>query len=243
MAWCRVSLNLDKPLRGDLLLLLNQEIHAHPEMLTAGDYPSNIIKWIEDHLFIWDRGDLLGVYFPQLAVVELYWLSIILSARRNKWAVSNLAMVVLVHEYAHACTHLGDDADAQCWDVDVFCKTDDGLIEGLAQYWTHYLLCGQQSNLSEGFFDVFLKLMKLQPPPYRAHMAWLDKIPIKRYLDYGVEHHSSLEINKVFEWPICENIRAAMINLRRSKDTLSVDAFTNKIDVLKTYLEGAVTLF
>jgi hypothetical protein len=74
-------------------------------------------------------------------------------------------------------------------------------------------------------------------------MAWLDKIPIKRYLDYGVEHHSSLEINKVFEWPICENIRAAMINLRRSKDTLSVDAFTNKIDVLKTYLEGAVTLF
>ena len=241
-AWPGISTRFTQPLRPDLLLRLQVEISQHPEMLKAVDYPLNIVKWIEDHLFDWDSGDLLGVYLPRVKAVELYWLSIVLCARRNNWAVSDLAQVVLVHELAHACTHLGKDAEGRNWDTDSFCRQSPGVMEGLAQYWTHYVIGGLKTR-TEAFLPVFLGLMKGQPAPYRSHMTWLEEKAQELYQDHGVDPVRDLETTTPFHRPICEHVRGLMITLREGKTTPTVKEFTNSLALAHVASEQACELF
>lgn len=242
MDWEGISTRFTQPLRPDLLLRLQNEIGRHPEMLNAEDYPKNIVKWIEDHLFDWDRGDLLGVYLPLSEAVELYWLSIVLCARRHKWAVQDLTQVVLVHEFAHACTHLGKDSDGGSWDADIFCKQTAGMIEGLAQYWTHYVLSGLL-NRKETLLPVFLGLMKYQPAPYRSHMTWLEEQAQELYGQYGISPVHDLETPMPFHKSICEQVRGAMIKVREGKTIPSAREFIDILDLQEVAVTQSIELF
>ena len=216
----------DKPLRADLMQRLRDQLKDVPEMLDAQDYPENVLKWIEDHLGDWETGDLLGCYCPKRQEIDLYWLSIVLSARRHDWSVPDLTRVVFIHEWAHAFTHLGADSDGQQWETTSFCKAceDEGaLIEGLAQYWTYYSLRGPHD---EGALRVFLRLMKLQPAPYRTHMAWIECAAADRHRTAGVSPATGFEPNSHLDCSIRECIRTCLMRVRKVQTPWSAQRFT-----------------
>ena len=129
--------------------------------------------------------------------IELYWAVIGLVAKLRGWAVRDLAIKVLTHEWAHAFTHLGLDIDEGYWSVDSYKKTDRFVKEGLAQYYTHWTLASladRNERLYDGAFCVYEELWPKQHAAYRAHRPWLDR--------YKSEH-----------------VRHAMLGLRQSGET------------------------
>lgn len=216
------------PLRADLMDRLRNQLKDHPEMLEAPDYPANIIKWVEEHLGVFDDIDLLGCYLSSQPGIELYWLSIVLCARRHKWLVTELTRVVLVHEWAHALTHLGADSDGHVWQTALFDRAETALIEGLAQYWTHYNL---QTAGKENTYRVFLELMKNQPAPYRTHMAWIEKAGADMYADAGIRPAPGFAPNEDLICPIREHVRGGLLHARIANKPPSAKAFTEALGI------------
>lgn len=124
--------------------------------------------------------DVLGAYiyslmrtsFPQ-GRIELYWGVIGLVAGMLGINVESLTAVVLIHEIAHAHTHLGADIDGERWDNEGFANSEHALKEGLAQYYTH-LICGQIDNKVIDTSKAFKTLLEHQPPAYHAHKQMKD---------------------------------------------------------------------
>jgi len=86
---------------------------------------------------IWGlQVDVLGAYFFRRPEVELYWLAIAIMASIAGVDVEPLTFVTLTHELAHAYTHLGRDIDGNQWETEDFSKSDDRIVEGLAQHYT-----------------------------------------------------------------------------------------------------------
>jgi hypothetical protein len=86
--------------------------------------------------------DILGAYMPTARLIpdrgqiELYWVVIGAVARLLGVDTEALAVVVMAHELAHAYTHLGLDSNGSRWEKG-FWGCDGGILEGLAQYYTH----------------------------------------------------------------------------------------------------------
>ena len=149
--------------------------------------------------------DCMGAYYCDLIEeteqpapqIELYWAVIGLVAKLRGWAVRDLAIKVLTHEWAHAFTHLGLDIDEGYWPADSFKETDPFVIEGLAQYYTHWtlaILADRNERLYNGAFLVYEELWPKQHAAYQAHRPWLN-------------HYKS------------EHVRHAMLGLRQSGET------------------------
>lgn len=115
--------------------------------------------------------DVLGVYDYHGAEpkIELYWGIIGLVARDLNVDVEDLTCVVLAHEFAHAFTHVGSDANHLSWDTVQFQQTAHELKEGLAQYLTA-LVCRRIKV--RGAYDAYEKLLEQQPAAYRVHTLW-----------------------------------------------------------------------
>lgn len=116
--------------------------------------------------------DLLGVFFSCDDIrIELYaqviaFYSIILDVSSEL-----LAIVVLIHEQAHAYTMAGFDISGNRGRL--LCSYyDKYVIEGLAQYYTE-AVCGQLENSIPGVSDVFLKLREGQSDPYKDYAKWM----------------------------------------------------------------------
>jgi hypothetical protein len=86
--------------------------------------------------------DILGVYmptsrlFPDRGQIEIYWVVIGALACLLGVDAEALAVVVMAHELAHAYTHVGLDSNSNRWE-DGFWECDRGIVEGLAQFYTH----------------------------------------------------------------------------------------------------------
>lgn len=132
------------------------------------------------------REDVLGVYRfnpptqpswgdtdDANARIELFWGVIGLVSRLLGVSLEGLTVKVLAHELAHAYTHVGADADGRRWGTTAFQRTDRGLKEGLAQYYTCRVLerLGKQAP---GAMDAYEKLLPHQPAIYRTHLDWLE---------------------------------------------------------------------
>lgn len=118
--------------------------------------------------------DILGTYSfeKDKGRIRLYWAVIGLVSSSLGVSPVNLAMVVLVHELAHAYTHLGADADGHTW-PQMF-KQDRRILEGLAQYYTHVVL--HEINLrgmESGIQRAYNELTVQQPETYQRHLLWV----------------------------------------------------------------------
>lgn len=111
---------------------------------------------------------------PLQGHIELYWAIIGLIAGMLGVAIEELTVVVLIHELAHAYTHLGADIDGDRWGSKDFHAAERGLKEGLAQYYTA-VVCQRLNSQIPGAFVAYETLLKRQPPDYHTHESWLQE--------------------------------------------------------------------
>jgi hypothetical protein len=105
--------------------------------------------------------------------VDLYWGVIGLVSGMLGVSVEALAAVTLIHEVAHAYTHLGADIDGGRWGSRAFAASEPVLAEGLAQYYTH--LVSQRVDFQvPDTHKTYRALLERQPEAYRAHLPWLE---------------------------------------------------------------------
>lgn len=117
--------------------------------------------------------DVLGAYFPSGSYVELYWIPIVLIAQSLDVSIEELTLVVLIHELAHAYTHVGMDIGGAHWDKDKFVATDRAILEGLAQYYTELFLTKIASDIPRAI-EAFNLLLDMQASDYHTHRNWID---------------------------------------------------------------------
>lgn len=127
--------------------------------------------------------DVLGAYIYQASPgagynaaaegrVELYWCVIGLVAAMLGASVESLTAVVLIHEVAHAYTHIGADIDGERWGNHDFARSDHALKEGLAQYYTD-LVSRRLDNQVAETHATYQALLDRQPDAYRTHLGWV----------------------------------------------------------------------
>jgi hypothetical protein len=148
-----------------------------------GSYPKLAIAAYRHCLA--DQPEPLGRYFSGQDIsssrIELYWLSIGIAAADMGVSIEDLTQVVLLHEWAHAFTHWGQDSD-ECCLAGYFSQLErPGLVEGLAQYWTHY--ASQFPGMTPEAFKTYAELMNGQKPEYREHLWWLCLADLKKLQD------------------------------------------------------------
>lgn len=145
------------------------------ECSTTHDYIKDLLDNLDLGRIIRRFGDvdedILGAYFFRVPKIELYWIVIGLNARILKVSIESLTVVVLIHELAHAYTHLGQDIDYETWDTDAFARTDIHVVEGLAQFYTQEV-CRKHKVNHPHFLGAFESLLALQSSPYHAHEDW-----------------------------------------------------------------------
>jgi len=116
--------------------------------------------------------DVLGVFYSCDDIrIELYaqviaYYSIILDV-----PCELLAVVVLIHEQAHAYTMAGFDISGSRGEL-LCTYYDKYIIEGLAQYYTE-AVCGQLENSLPGVSDSFFRLRAGQREPYTDYQQWM----------------------------------------------------------------------
>lgn len=115
--------------------------------------------------------DILGAYFFNKPVVQIYWMVTGAIARMLAVPIADLTIVVLCHELAHAYTHLGRDIDQRAWDTNAFSATDKLIVEGLAQFYTE-IACRLVQPRLPGANRAFQKLLQLQPIAYTDFKDW-----------------------------------------------------------------------
>lgn len=105
------------------------------------------------------------------ATIRLYWGVIGLVSDWLGCTVEDLTIVVLAHELAHAYTQLGADIEGRRWPSRDFAKSELGLKEGLAQYYTARALERLQHRLPASL-TTFETLLQKQSAPYHQHEPW-----------------------------------------------------------------------
>jgi hypothetical protein len=132
------------------------------------------------------NDDILGVYMPTARLIpdkgqiELYWVVIGAVARLLGADTEALAVVVMAHELAHAYTHLGLDSNGSRWEEN-FWNCDRGVLEGLAQYYTHMTARAMKDERGcDEVWTAYDQLTQLQQKNeaklYVNHLEWVKDI-------------------------------------------------------------------
>lgn len=115
--------------------------------------------------------DVLGAYFFHRGEIQLYWMAIGLYAGILGRPVRELATITLIHELAHAYSHLGFDIDMGEWKTPEFANADLEIVEGLAQFYTEAVM--DRVGLRSGSLTkTFNTLLAMQSKPYNVHRDW-----------------------------------------------------------------------
>lgn len=118
------------------------------------------------------HDDILGMYTSgPTAAIDLYWMPIGMFAGILGCTIEELTVVVLVHELAHAFTHLGLDIDGQHWTTATFQRTDKPIKEGLAQFYTAKVV-ERLGGRAPGISEAYERLLTWQSGPYLVHLEW-----------------------------------------------------------------------
>lgn len=117
--------------------------------------------------------DILGAYFFRKSTVRLYWKVIGLFAGLLEVAIQDLTVVVLIHELAHAYSHVGRDIDGKQWETGLFAETDADIVEGIAQFYT-WVVSDKLSDRAPGVKNAFEALLSKQGGPYVANCGWIE---------------------------------------------------------------------
>jgi hypothetical protein len=120
--------------------------------------------------------DTLGLYDYSRApscTIKLYWAVIGAFAQKLDCSLEALTAVTVIHELAHAYTHLGADAQGERWDTDHFSNTPSVVKEGLAQYYTHLLARELYHAGDKDIFIAYRRFLRLQSGPYLVHRKWI----------------------------------------------------------------------
>jgi hypothetical protein len=229
----RYRASLERTVSGvEGLLRLREELSRRPEpekwVHVTGNELQAVAAWANSLRRLLDphdplktvlaiREDFLGVYQYQVgkrftneyavnrATIRLYWGVIGLVADWMGVAVADLAVVVLTHELAHACTQLGADIEGRRWQAQCFAGAESGLKEGPAQYYTDRVLRRLQRPLcgrSQGFRSTAHRAARrIQGPPS------LVREPLARAGSAGNAGSSTLERRKCATvwWPSVES--------------------------------------
>jgi hypothetical protein len=171
--------------------------------------------------------DVLGTYIYKIpprsahydsstcnsARIELYWGVIGLIAGMLAVEIEPLTAVVLIHEIAHAYTHLGADIDGERWGSINFSNSKRALKEGLAQYYT-YLISKRIDNKIMGTYKAYELLLKEQPRDYHSHEGIIDEYkPEEIRLALIKVRRSSCESTMEYFFDLLAEARAQLRNL------------------------------
>ena len=115
--------------------------------------------------------DILGAYFFRIPEIRLYWIVLGVYSQILDIPIEALTVVTLIHELAHAYTHLGYDIDNRDWDTEGFAESDVYLVEGLAQFYTE-VICDQIKQRLPAAKNAFEKLLDGQSDVYKEHRKW-----------------------------------------------------------------------
>jgi hypothetical protein len=179
--------------------------------------------------------DVLGVYRYRLrdksrGAIELYWGIIGLVAGGLGVRLDALAAVVLVHELAHAYTHLGFDIDSRQWPSPAFLEAPHELKEGLAQYYTHMLVPTLEEQVP-GICEAYRKLLIHQHLDYKTHLHWIDP-------EKGPELFREDDDLQPDGKATPEEVRFAMLATRRSTEECTLENFNAALKSASNELSG-----
>jgi hypothetical protein len=110
---------------------------------------------------------LLGSYAPATRAIKVYRLAVEKVASEQDCSAEDLARLVLIHEWAHAFTHLaqmgeGDSGALPGWSGAGFEGMDEYTCEHFAQFYVHHTVCDEDELNA-----LFRNLMNRQSAPYR----------------------------------------------------------------------------
>lgn len=171
------------PILHDLLL-----VNAHAQLRATAELAEDLLRRMQEFdLAKWIlevNEDVLGVYSCDFSGdtppdkldshIELYWGVIGLFGQILGVSPEALTIVVLVHELAHAYTHLAADIDGKTWDTVGFGRSDLPLIEGLVQYYAAST-CERLIASAPEARGAYEELLKHQPDAYKKHVPWLKR--------------------------------------------------------------------
>jgi hypothetical protein len=130
--------------------LRDQEIDSIEEYLSTLD---KIIKQlpplhgeVSTRFKVINEDVLRAYFFMNNPHIELYWIPIALIAEAINASIEDLTIIVLIHELAHAYTHIGMDIGGRSWETQNFWKSELAVKEGLAQYYTFIFLASIKKN-------------------------------------------------------------------------------------------------
>jgi hypothetical protein len=141
------------------------EISESLSALAAADALLIEISLIED--------DILGAYWHGQHI-EIYWMAITLFSAAFGVRIEDLTSVAMIHELAHAYTHLARDIDGSMWEDGGFEQSEPAVIEGLAQYYTATVTQKLTSRLPSAH-HAYQTVLQYQSGPYHSHLAWFDE--------------------------------------------------------------------
>lgn len=146
-----------------------KEIHRVRETVEEVCYQLDQLKLLSRIAGI--QQDVLGAYFYRVPEIQIYWMAIGVVAAVLGITVESLAVVVLLHELAHAYSHLGRDIDGEHWATDAFSGADLPIVEGIAQHYTETICAKLRSRLPSAA-EAFEKVLLCQSEPYGFHKTW-----------------------------------------------------------------------
>lgn len=118
--------------------------------------------------------DTLGAYFFNKQRINIYWVAIGIYAAQLDISIEGLTLVVLIHELAHAYTHLGKDIDGVEWNTKAFARSDLHIVEGMAQFYTR-AICKKLENRIPSALKAFEVLLECQSPVYTDFQGWAER--------------------------------------------------------------------
>lgn len=133
--------------------------------------------WRDDDRGIFER---LGEYFPETYEVRIYKGLIDKYSKSKRWPASAVFYIVLVHELAHAITHMGSDQTGSKWAK--FKDAPSGVLEMFAQWYTYRCLHFKPFNASD--VKIMNKMAVGQPYRYRTYLEFraMDTVEMNRQL-------------------------------------------------------------
>ncbi len=161
---------------------------TEPELHSTLGWATNLVQLLNQHdplkIILAVEEDCLGVYHYDAsdflaeetsvnkASIRLYWGVIGVVSQWMGCSVEDLAVVVLVHELAHAYTQLGADIQGWRWPAPAFATSETTVKEGLAQYYTDRVL-RRLGRRYPGALKAYEDMLPGQPPAYRTHLPWV----------------------------------------------------------------------